>query len=178
MTTIPRRFLERFFKSPGAKGGFVGIIQGLFMSPPSRLNQGGAAALPRRKANCQGFTLLEVMVATAIMGLVLVVLLQVLSGAMMAQETAIGHARALQTADRVLQDSCNALDMSSRQYSGQDGPYSYQVKITPQYEVAVPATLDRLVRCSLIQVTVSWPERGRTPSVSLETIRTASQQSR
>jgi prepilin-type N-terminal cleavage/methylation domain-containing protein len=146
------------------------------MNPPSRPFQKGSAPAPlRREANCQGFALLEVMVATAIMGLVLVVLLQVLSGAMMAQETAIEHARALLTADRVLQNGCNALDLSSRQYSGQDGPYSYQVKVTPQYEVAAP---NSLVRCSLIQVTVSWKERRRTPSVSLETIRAASQQSK
>jgi prepilin-type N-terminal cleavage/methylation domain-containing protein len=134
--------------------------------------------IPRRAANCQGFTLLEVMVATTIMGLVLVVLLQVLSGAMLAQETAMGHARALQTADRVLQDGCNGKDLSSRQYTGQDGPYSYQVRITPQYEVATPATLGRLIKCALIQVTVSWEERGRKKSVSLETIRTASQPSK
>lgn len=154
----------------------MGIIKGLFISPPSRLfKKVGAPAPSRREANCQGFALLEVMVATTIMGLVLVVLLQVLTGAMMAQETALGHARALQTADRVLQDGCNAMDLSSRQYSGQDGPYSYQVKITPQYQVTIPATLDRLVRCALIQVTVSWEERGRNRSVSLETIRTASQ---
>ena len=44
--------------------------------------------------------------------------------------------------------------------------------------MTVPAALDRLVRCALIQVMVSWPERGRTPSVSLETIRTASQTSK
>ena len=116
--------------------------------------------------------------ATTLMGLVLVVLLQVLNGAMTAQVTVLGHARALQTADRVLQDGCNAMDLSSRQYSGQDGPYSYQVKITPQYEVTTPATLDRLVRCALIQVKVSWQERGRNLSVSLETIRTASQKSK
>ncbi len=154
----------------------MGILKGLFMHPPNRLfKKGDASAPPRREANCQGFTLLEVMVATAIMGLVLVVLLHVLSGAMMAQETALGHARALQTANRVLQDGCNAMDLSARQYSGQDGAYSYQVKVTPQYEVAAP---NSLVRCSLIQVTVSWKERRRTPSVSLETIRAASRQSK
>jgi prepilin-type N-terminal cleavage/methylation domain-containing protein len=157
----------------------VEILQGLIMSPPSRLfKKANAPAPPRREANCQGFALLEVMVATALMGLVLVVLLQVLSGAMMAQETALGHARALQTADRVLQDGCNAPDLSLRQYSGQDGPYSYQVKITPQYDVTPPNTLDRLVRCSLIQVKVSWQERRRNLSVSLETIRAASQKSK
>ena len=56
-----------------------------------------------------------------------------------------------------------------------DGVYNYQVRVTPQYEVATPATLDRLVRCALIQITVSWEERGQHRSVSLETIRTASQ---
>lgn len=175
MTTIPPRSLESFLKSPCSIGA-KGIIKGFFVSPLSRLlSKRGAPAPPRREAPCQGFALLEVMVATTIMGLVLVVLLQVLTGAMMAQETALGHARALQTADRVLQDGCNALDLSSRRYSGQDGPYSYQVKITPQYEVTTPATLDLQVRCALIQVTLSWQERGRNRSVSLETIRTSSQ---
>ncbi len=128
-----------------------------------------------RQADCRGFTLLEVMVATTIMGLVLVVLLQVLTGAMVAQETVQGHARALQVAERVLQDCCNAKDLSSRRYSGQDGIYSYQVRITPQYEVDTGGTLDRLVRSALIQATISWEERGRTRSVSLETIRTTAQ---
>jgi len=109
------------------------------------------------------------------MGLVLVVLLQVLTGAMWAQETCLGHAQALQMADKVLQECCNTGNLASRQYTGQDGRYSYQVRLTPQYEVATPATLDRLVRCALIQVTVSWEERGRKRSVSLETIRAASQ---
>ena len=133
------------------------------------------AAPGRRATNCQGFTLLEVLVATTLMGLVLVVLLQVLNGAMTAQVTVLSHARALQTADRVLQDICNTRNLDPGQYSGQDGPYSYRVKITPQYEVTTPNTLDRLVRCALIQITVSWEERGQHRSVSLETIRTASQ---
>lgn len=129
----------------------------------------------RREANCQGFSLLEVMVATTLMGLVLVVLLQVLSGAMQAQEVALGHARALQTADKVLQECCNTRNLAENRYQGQDGPYSYQVRITPQYTVVSPPTIDRLVTCSLIQVTVSWEERGRKRSVSLETVRAASQ---
>lgn len=129
-------------------------------------------------ADCQGFTLLEVLVATALMGLVLVVLLQVLTGAMWAQETSLTHAGALQTADKVLQECCNTGDLSPRVYSGQDGRYSYQVRLTQQYELTLPATLDRRVRCSLLQVTVSWEERGRSRSVSLETMRTASQRRR
>jgi prepilin-type N-terminal cleavage/methylation domain-containing protein len=128
---------------------------------------------PRREVGDQGFSLMEVLVATGLMGLMLVVLLQVLSGAMVAQETALGHARALQIADKVLQECCNAMDLSARQYAGQDGIFSYQVRITPQYEVAMPATLDRQVLCSLIQATVTWQARSRSQHVSLETIRIA-----
>jgi len=127
-----------------------------------------------RPSACQGFSLLEVLVATTLMGLVLVVLLQVLTGAMRAQEMTLEHARALQVAERALQESCTAMNLAAAQYQGQSGPYNYLVKVTPQYEVA-DQTLDRLVKCSLIQVTVSWQERGRNKSVSLETIRTAVQ---
>ncbi len=112
--------------------------------------------------------------ATTIMGLVLVALLQVLTGAMRAQEMTMGHARALLLAENVLQDRCNARDLGAAQYQGQDGSYSYVVKVSPQYEVA-DRTLDRVTKCSLIQVTVSWQERGRNRSVSLETVRTAVQ---
>jgi prepilin-type N-terminal cleavage/methylation domain-containing protein len=128
----------------------------------------------RQAANCQGFSLLEVLVATTLMGLVLVVLLQVLTGAMRAQEMTLEHARALQVAERALQESCTALNLAAAQHQGQAGSYNYLVKVTPQYEVADQA-LDRVVKCSLIQVTVSWQERGSTRSVSLETIRTAVQ---
>ena len=127
-----------------------------------------------RPLACQGFSLLEVLVATTLMGLVLVVLLQVLTGAMRAQEVTLEQARALQVAERALQESCTAMKLAAAQYQGQAGPYNYLVKVTPQYEVA-DQTLDRLVQCSLIQVTVSWQERGSNRSVSLETIRTAVQ---
>lgn len=125
-------------------------------------------------AACQGFSLLEVLVATTVMGLVLVVLLQVLTGAMRAQETTMEHARALQVAERILQDSCNARDLSASPRQGEDGHFNYKVIVTPQYELS-DRSLDRVVKCSLIQVTVSWQERGRDRSLSLETIRTAAQ---
>ena len=74
-------------------------------------------------AACQGFSLLEVLVATTVMGLVLVVLLQVLTGAMRAQETTMEHARALQVAERVLQESCNAKNLSASPHQGETGAF-------------------------------------------------------
>lgn len=128
----------------------------------------------RRAADCQGFGLMEVLVATMVMGLVLVVLLQVLTGALRAQEAALGHARALQVAEMVLQQSCNAMNLAAGRYQGEDGPYHYLVRVTPQYEVS-NTNLNRQVKCSLIQVTVSWREREGERHVELETIRTVSQ---
>ncbi len=125
-------------------------------------------------ADCQGFSLLEVMVATALMSLVLVALLQVLTGAMRAQETTLEHAKAIRLAERLLQERCNAMDLSAAQRQGEDGEFSYVVRVTPQYEVA-ERSLERLVRCAMIQVRVSWKERDQERSVTLETMRTASQ---
>jgi prepilin-type N-terminal cleavage/methylation domain-containing protein len=127
-----------------------------------------AAWGPRdRVSDCQGFGLLEVLVATALMGLVLVVLLQVLTGAIRAQETTLQHSRALQVADRVMQQTCSSMKLDANQFQGQDGPFRYLVRVTPQYEVSLPATLARTLRCSLIQVTEY--------SLFLETIRSAVQ---
>ncbi len=117
---------------------------------------------------------MEVLVATILMGLVLVVLLQILTGALWAQEASWGHARALLTAEKVLSEACSSQKLGGAQYQGQDGPFSYQVRISPRFEVANP-TLNRLTRCSLVQVTVSWQEHGRTRSVYLETMRSGSQ---
>ena len=117
---------------------------------------------------------MEVLVATVVMGLVLVVLLQVLTGALRAQEAAVSHSRALQVAEMVLQQSCNGMNLAKGQYQGEDEPYSYLVRVTPQYEVS-DITLGRRVQCSLIQVIVSWRERDGERHVELETMRTSSQ---
>jgi prepilin-type N-terminal cleavage/methylation domain-containing protein len=119
----------------------------------------------------EGFTLLEVLVATALMGVVLVALLQVLSSAIWAQEASLGQMQALLVAEKVLQENCEAASLAAATYQGRDGGFGYLVRITPQYELSNPQQ-NHLVMCSLIQVTVSWRERGRTKSLALETVRT------
>jgi prepilin-type N-terminal cleavage/methylation domain-containing protein len=132
----------------------------------------------RRRRPCppgaQGFTLLEVLVATALMGIVLVALLKVLSSAVWAQEAATGNMQALLVAEKVLQENCQVASLGAATYQGRDGGFDYLVQITPQYELSNPQQ-SRLVMCSLIQVTVSWRERGRTKSLALETVRTVVQ---
>jgi prepilin-type N-terminal cleavage/methylation domain-containing protein len=122
----------------------------------------------------EGFSLLEVLVATAIMGLVLVVLLQVLTSALRAQKASWGHTLAVLVAEKVLQENCEINTLAEGTYQGQSGRYDYVVRVTPQYELSAPFA-DQRVLCSLIQVTLTWQEWGRRKTLALQTIRTVAQ---
>jgi Tfp pilus assembly protein PilV len=128
----------------------------------------------RQPGDAAGFGLLEVLVATTLMGVMLVVLLQVLTSAMQAQEVSLDSMQALLVAEKVLQENCGAPALAAATYQGREGEFDYLVRISPQYELSNPQ-INQLIMCSLIQVTVSWRERGLAKSLSLQTIRTAVQ---
>jgi prepilin-type N-terminal cleavage/methylation domain-containing protein len=132
----------------------------------------GPAPLAPRSPKSEGFSLLEVLVATTIMGLVLVVLLQVLTSALRAQEASWGHTQAVLVAEKILQENCEINTLEERTYQGRDGRYDYVVRVIPQYELADPFA-DKRVLCSLIQVTLTWQAWGRRKTLELQTIRTA-----
>jgi prepilin-type N-terminal cleavage/methylation domain-containing protein len=121
-----------------------------------------------------GFSLLEVLVATALMGLVMVVLLQVLTASMRAQEASRGSTRALMAAEKALQEFCDTRVIAPGKYQEQQGRYTSLVTVTPQYEFTDPAS-GRKVNCYLIQARVSWREGENVKSLGLETIRTVAQ---
>jgi prepilin-type N-terminal cleavage/methylation domain-containing protein len=140
--------------------------------PPDCLQ--GLASPALRKPEAEGFSLLEVLVATAIMGLVLVVLLQVLTSALRAQEASWGHTQAVLTAEKILQENCQVNSLKAGTYQGRDGRYDYVVRITPQD--AFPGVFgDKRVLCSLIQVAVAWQEWGRRKTLELQTLRITAQ---
>jgi prepilin-type N-terminal cleavage/methylation domain-containing protein len=122
----------------------------------------------------EGFSLLEVLVATTIMGLVMVVLLQVLTTALRAQGASWGYTQAVLVAEKILQENCEINTLKAGTYQGRDGRYDYVVRITPQYELSDPLNRQRIL-CSLLQVTLTWKEWGRSKNLELQTIRTASQ---
>lgn len=141
------------------------------LTPPPPQNQAPPAPRPQ---TAEGFSLLEVLVATTIMGLVLVVLLQVLTSALRAQEASWSHTQAVLVAEKVLQETCEINTLKAGTYQGRDGRYDYMVRVTPQYELANPFANKRVI-CSLIQVTLTWQEWGRRKILELQTIRTAAQ---
>jgi prepilin-type N-terminal cleavage/methylation domain-containing protein len=132
------------------------------------------APLSPRPPGTAGFSLLEVLVATAIMGMVLVVLLQVLTSALRAQEASWSHTQAVLVAEKILQENCEINTLARGTSQGRDGRYDYVVKVTPQYELADPFA-DKRILCSLIQVTLTWQEWGRHKTLELQTVRTVAQ---
>jgi hypothetical protein len=132
-----------------------------------------APAAPR-SAGTEGFSLLEVLVAAALMGLVLVVLLQVLSSALRSQEASWGHTQAVLVAEKILEENCEINTLKAGIYQGRDGRFDYIVRITPQYELANPLSRQRIL-CSLIRVTLAWQERGARKTLELQTLRTGAQ---
>jgi hypothetical protein len=108
------------------------------------------------------------------MGLVMVVLLQVLTSAMRAQETSWGHTQAVLVGEKILQENCEVNTLAEGTYQGRDGRYDYMVRVIPQYVLATPIP-DKRVLCSLIRVTLTWQEWGRRKSLELQTVRTAAQ---
>ena len=126
---------------------------------------------PATDGSAEGFSLLEVLVATTLMGLVLVELLQVLTSTIRVQETDWTHTQALMVAEKVLQENCGLNRLAGGTYQGREGRFDYRVRIIPQYQISSLMGTTQFV-CSTIEVTVFWKERGADKSLVLATLRT------
>jgi hypothetical protein len=105
------------------------------------------------------------------MGVALVVLLELLGASVVWQGAARSQRQAAQVAELVLGEFCYSKDLRTGNYHGQQGAYAYAVRITPQYEVERKEYQDKIV-CFLIQVEVSWQQRGFNRLLQLNTMRT------
>jgi len=129
-----------------------------------------AARDKRKKA--AGFSLLEVLVAATLMGLTLVVILQVLTSALRAQEASRRNTEAVLVAENVLEDYGELRNYKEGTFSGREGRFDYLVRLVPQFQVPLPAPQDKQLICYFVRVKVSWEERGKTKSLELHTLRT------
>ena len=120
-----------------------------------------------------GFSLLEVLVAATLMGMMLVVILEVLTSALRAQEASQSNTQAVLAAEKVMAEY-SEMDVSKGVYQGREGRFDFQVRLTPQLQVPYPMQNRKLV-CSSLQVVVSWKEQGKTKTLELQTLRTTVQ---
>jgi len=137
--------------------------------PPSRKTPAAAGS---RSA---GFTLIEVLVALAVVGLALGVMAGVFSNGLLGHETASGAETALALAEGQL-----ALAAASPRPGATSGIYdnrfAWQTSVAPFQDAAdkdipAPASLPSLYR---IAVSVSWRDGYRSRQVSLSTLRLGS----
>lgn len=120
----------------------------------------------------QGFSLLEVLVATGLMAALAAILLQVMTVGLRAQKASLNQARALEVASLVLQEYSREALLAPGVFQGSQGPFAYVVRITPQYQMAAGRAESTRITCYLLNVSISWQEKGRPKSVELSTLRT------
>lgn len=120
---------------------------------------------PARGARCGGFSLLEMLVALAILGIALGALYQAASGATRNLRTAQRHAYAVELA-RSLLDQYAVVPAAGLAERGETGSgFRWQVRARPLPGVgsALPAG-----RLQALQVRVAWPDGARERSVVLD----------
>ena len=125
-----------------------------------------------KRDQAAGFSLLEVLVAATLMGLMLVVIMEVLTSTLRAQEASRSNTQAVLAAEKVLQEFGDQRNYKEGTFQGREGRFDYQVRLVPQFEVSFPVFQNNRLLCYLVQVTVSWKEQGRTKSLELQTLRT------
>jgi general secretion pathway protein I len=118
-----------------------------------------------------GFTLLEVVVAVAIASLALVVLFQAGAGGLFASDTASRAEEAVARAQSHLAAVGRDAGLVAGEFSGDDGGgFRWRLRVRPDETRPGEGVLTGVTLYD-VEVTVSWPSRGRDRSVSLRTFR-------
>lgn len=130
-----------------------------------------------------GFTLLEVMVALAILGVSLVLTMQLFSGALSSTALSRHYTEATFLARHKLEelslDDQLASGSQAGNFEGEYEKYSWEAEMSP-FEFPQPVAMndEAVARPQIVQLklAVSWEERGKTYKVELVTLDASIQQ--
>ena len=128
----------------------------------------------RASSRCRthaGFTLLEVVIALALLGLVLAALSQGVRGALIGSDKAGGLQTALTLAESRLAELGVAGKLQPGTESGDVGGLHWTTRVEPYGEAQNAPDLPPLFQ---LRVTVSWRQRAAMRDVTLETLRLGS----
>jgi general secretion pathway protein I len=125
----------------------------------------------------RGFTLLEIMIALAILGIALTIILQQFSAGLRAGSVSREYTAALVHAREKLEEFCLAKELSEKEESGEfeDG-YSWRVVISPyeeEGEKEEDSTEFLLLSMYTMTSTVSWEAGNKEKKVELVTVKIA-----
>ena len=125
---------------------------------------------PADRKAVAGFTLLEVMVATALMGVAVIGLMSLVNRATANASSIRYYARAAMLARSQMNDLLTMEPLKVQAYGGTYGPDSgWQANVQP-YQSAGRAVPGRSVLLQ-INLTVWWTDRGERHSISMNTLR-------
>ena len=119
--------------------------------------------------NWAGFTLLEIMVAMSLIGIVLVVVMQLFSANLRSLSVSESHVNAAAHAEAIMRNILEDEGFPNTIRSGttEDG-YRYDAAITKAYEERTQALNVDLFQ---VRVTIYWNDGARQRSLSLETLK-------
>lgn len=119
----------------------------------------------------QGFTLLEVLVALAILAAAVTLVFQLFSANLRSLVVSEDYVRAAMKADARMREIAEADDLEQGSWEEVDGPYTMKVVIS---EVLQEKTDLLPLRLLQVELTLNWRKGARARSISLTTARLAS----
>ena len=124
------------------------------------------------RKNCQGMTLIEVLVAFIVLSITMAVIMRIFSGGMRNARLAESYSRAVFLAESKMA----AVGLERPLIPGEDsgkvgGEMQWRVSVTPAEEDAATNTQLMPVRLYLVRVTAAWGEDGRERQVELTSLR-------
>lgn len=124
------------------------------------------------RKNCQGMTLIEVLVAFIVLSVTMAVIMQIFSGGMRNARLAEGYSRAVFLAESKMASVGLERPLMPGEDSGQvGGEMQWRVSITPAEDDATTNAQLMPVRLYQVRVTASWGDDGRERQVQLTSLR-------
>jgi general secretion pathway protein I len=116
----------------------------------------------------QGFSLLEVLVAFAILGMSLGILYEAFGGSLRNLSVAGDYTRAMIIAESHLAEAANRMPLESGTDQGRTGDFRWQLKVLPWEDLE---DLPQTFKAWLVEVQVSWGHAGRQRNYTISTLR-------
>ena len=124
------------------------------------------------RTNCQGMTLIEVLVAFVVLSLTMAVVMQIFSGGLRNARLAETYSRAVFLAESKLAAVGVEQPLAPGEGSGQLGvDLRWRVTVGPYDDNSAADRLMLPVRLYQVRVRVNWSERGRERQIELVSLR-------
>jgi len=127
----------------------------------------------KKKRSDNGFTLMEVMVAMAILGIAVTVIIELFSGGLRLARKSEDYSRAVFYGRQLLEELCLKKEFSTLEEEGKfEGDYTWRYEIKPELLVEEDREDTFPVELYNIKVLVFWPSGDKQKTLNFETFKT------